>query len=633
MDFWGKHGFLIGCNYWASHAGTHMWWDWRPEIVEEDFRRLAENSVKVLRVFPLWPAFQPITMLYGANGEEREVRFGEEPLPDTEAGQVGLSEEMLARFDAFCKLAEKYELRLIVGLVTGWMSGRLFVPPALEGRNVLTDPAAILWETRFVRHFVGRFRNQPAIAAWDLGNECNCMAPVESAEQFYVWTSSIVGAIRSQDSTRPVVSGMHSLLPHNKWPIQHQAELTDILTTHPYACFTPHCDLEPLNTIRTELHGTAETLFYRGIGGKPCFVEECGTLGPMFADEEHAAAFVRTSLLSLWAHDCRGFLWWCANEQSHLERAPYDWSAVERELGLFRTDGSHKPVLGALRSFAALLDSLPFDRLPSRMTEGVCVLTKGQDAWGAAYMSFLLAKQAGLDIEFAYADQPLPPADLYLLPSVCGDTAISRRRLQQLLERVEKGATLYLSVDNGLLSPFSQYTGVKVLTRERADSVTLAGEEGLSLPCRYRLRMEPCGAEVLAADEDGLPVFTRHAYGKGQVFCLIAPLETGLLDKRGAFDGGGEYTRFYSALKATLPTRKAAALGTPCGIGLTEHPLDDSRRILVLVNYTPDEATADLVLAPGWEVAAWHSGAAQMPGNSGAVVEIHAKPNTRDTES
>lgn len=52
--------FVVGCNYWASYAGTHMWQNWKPEIIEKDFKQLSENGIKVLRVFPLWPEFQPI---------------------------------------------------------------------------------------------------------------------------------------------------------------------------------------------------------------------------------------------------------------------------------------------------------------------------------------------------------------------------------------------------------------------------------------------------------------------------------------------------------------------------------------------------------------------------------------------
>jgi endo-1,4-beta-mannosidase len=55
--------FHLGCNYWASHAGTRMWADWQPEVVERDFKLLAESGLQTIRIFPLWPDFQPIHAL------------------------------------------------------------------------------------------------------------------------------------------------------------------------------------------------------------------------------------------------------------------------------------------------------------------------------------------------------------------------------------------------------------------------------------------------------------------------------------------------------------------------------------------------------------------------------------------
>ena len=60
----------------------------------------------------------------------------------------------------------------------------------------------------------------------------------------------------------------------------------------------------------------------------------------MIASEKIAARFHSLMLFSLWANDCHGLVWWCANEQTELAHAPYDWHAVERELGLLRIDGS-----------------------------------------------------------------------------------------------------------------------------------------------------------------------------------------------------------------------------------------------------------------------------------------------------
>jgi hypothetical protein len=59
-----------------------MWSDWLPEVVEVDLAQLAQAGLQVLRVFPLWSVFQPLTQLYGAGGSPQEVRLGEEPLPE-----------------------------------------------------------------------------------------------------------------------------------------------------------------------------------------------------------------------------------------------------------------------------------------------------------------------------------------------------------------------------------------------------------------------------------------------------------------------------------------------------------------------------------------------------------------------
>ena len=44
--------FMIGCNYWASNAGTEMWRNWDESAVREDLRVLSENGIEYMRVFP-----------------------------------------------------------------------------------------------------------------------------------------------------------------------------------------------------------------------------------------------------------------------------------------------------------------------------------------------------------------------------------------------------------------------------------------------------------------------------------------------------------------------------------------------------------------------------------------------------
>lgn len=628
-EFLKSGTFTLGVNYWTSHAGTNMWSDWRPDIVDRDLEKLAGAGIRTLRVFPLWPVFQPITQLYGGSGIPREITFGEESLPETEAGKAGMCSQALDKFAKFCEIATKHDIQLVIGLLTGWMSGRLYVPPALDGMNVLTDPRAIIWEVRFVRHFVQRFKEESVIVAWDLGNECNCMAPVNSAEEFYGWTSQIVGAILAKDNSRPIISGMHSLLPDNNWMIQHQGELTDFLTTHPYPYFTPHCDMDPIDTIRTGLHATSESLFYRGIGGKPCFVEECGTLGPMFADEETAADFVRSNLFTLWSHDCRGFFWWCANEQSHLTHPPYNWNSVERQLGLFRCDMSRKPVVETMSKFGEFMSEAPL--LPPRIVDGVCILTRGQDTWGAAYMSFILAKQAGMDLEFTYSDQPLPEANLYIIPSICGDASFTGAYFRELMDKVEKGATLYLSMETGLLSPFEEVFGVRVLNRRKFDAVdeiTLQRgdneSKGFTIPIHvnFKLKTILTNAKALAWDSVGDSVFTVSSYGKGKMYFLSYPLEIALTKVSDAFSM--PYYHHYQTVLGSTCSGKVAQVEN-ANIGLTEHIVGEEKRILVLVNYDPVPAQAKLNLNQGWDVAEFLYGSLEIGKNDAAVLVIRQK--------
>ncbi len=617
--------FVIGCNYWASHAGTAMWSDWRPEVVEADLQQLAAAGLQVLRVFPLWPDFQPLSLL--TNGHAGEFRHGEQPLPDTEAGRAGMSAEMMQRFAAFADLAEAHGLKLVIGLITGWMSGRLFVPPALEGRNPITDPMSILWQVRMAKHFVQQFRQHPAILAWDLGNECNCMGAA-TREQAWLWTNTLVDAIRTQDPSRPIVSGMHSLQadPLKPWAIADQGELTDVLTTHPYPIFTPHCDAEPIRRIRPCLHSAAESRLYADLGGRPCLIEEIGTLGPMIASPRASAEYLRSVLFSGWANDCHGLLWWCAYDQGHLEHAPYDWNGVERELGLFTADRQAKPAADVLSAFGRWLSQLPIDRLPPRVVDAVCVLTRNQDHWAAALGAFILAKQAGMDIAFQYADQPLRDAQLYLVPSIRSDRGLRRREWLALLDRVQRGATLYVSCDDGIVSPFTEVFGLEVEGRSRRTGPcqinldVLQGSPRLAIPSALRLDLALVGAEALGREADGNPAFTCAAYGDGQAYFLTAPIETDMAYSAGSFESPAsrDAWRIYEHLAGPVTQySRAAAKGHPL-LGMTEHVLGDAWRVVVLVNYSPQEVSDTLQLGDDWVIdEVWYG--QPLPGGRGEV--------------
>lgn len=622
--------FFVGCNYWASHAGTNMWSDWSAEIVESDFKALSDNGVQVLRVFPLWPDFQPIVWHTGCNGVRKELRLNEKPLPDDPVGAAGVETVMIERFRIMAKLAHQYRLQLIVGLVTGWMSGRLHVPPAFYGVNVITDPEAVIWQVRMVRCLVRELRDLPAIVAWDLGNECNCMGSA-TREQAWNWSNAVASAIRLEDAGRPVVSGMHSLVlspNHRTWTIQDQSELTDVLTTHPYPLFTPYCNQDPSHTMRGVFHAVAETRLYGDVGNVAAFVEEAGTLGPGTISDRLSAVYLNNILWNSWAHDCRGLLWWCGHDQTELKHTPYDWMAVERELGLLKVDLTPKPALVAMQKFAAMLDRENLRTLPSFRRDAVCILSKEQDNWAVAYSSFILAKQAGFDIEFQYCDQPLKPAKLYLLPSIRGYNVINRFRYDELLKQVSEGATLLITRDDGHLQPFNEVAGcaIEYVCRTNA-SVTVATDEfKFSCNCEFKNKFSLTSAEALGVDSDGDPVFFQNRYGKGKVLVLGVPIELAAAKTPGVFYPEGEdFYRVYQ-LAAEAAAIERVVRKTSRVVSLTEHFVSDHETLVIAVNNTPSEIQEAFTLAPGWS---WRPGSRaemKIPANSGVILRVAKQP-------
>ena len=624
--------FFTGCNYWAGHAGMMMWRDWRPEAVEREFAAIAANGLHVLRVFPLWSDFQPISRILGGGGS-----FGGWGGPDgREVRGDGVDAEMLARFRAMCDMAQRHELRLVVGLVTGWMSGRLFVPPAFEGVNVITDGNAIMWQVRYVRRLVRELRDHPAIAAWDLGNECNCMAGSSQGE-FWTWMNAIASAIRLEDATRPVVSGMHSLSTDRmaRCPIRLNAELTDVLTVHPYPFFTPGCSAGPFDSMRNELHPSAEALLYAGLGERPCFVEEVGNLGGGVASRNRTAANVRCALYSAWANDLRGYLWWCNAEQGHLDFPPYDWFSNERELGLFDAEGRAKPVLAEMRAFGAFLDSLPFRRLPPRRIDAVVVVPERQDGWKAAFGNFLLSRQAGFDVRFAGAERELPESDFYILASGTDGDAYTHSAWRRLVAKVEAGATLLVMKGAAMrFTGLEEVGGVEVDWMAQTPSVR-----------HIRLKSEPerpievvdgggtChllakGAEVLADDaETGEPMMTAHAYGKGRVIFVNAPADIFSIERADCFEGDSVNPLYLIYRKAMriAGVKRLVEKGDVPSVGLTEHAFGDGRTLVMAVNYGPSPIPCPFTTAG--RLGAVHcgrvaDGVIDLDGNDVAVFEV-----------
>ena len=589
--------FLLGCNYWASNAGTDMWKDFDIDIIDKDLSQLSKNGVKYLRVFPNWRDFQPVSPIITNRG--------------TCIGYTGdkknhyLDSDMLNKFDLFLDICGKYGIKVIVGLVTGFMSGAMLIPPALYNKNIITDSVSQYFQQLYIKGFVSRFKNREEIFAWDLGNECNEMENVKNPYEAAVWTAMVSNAIRAADPSHPVVSGMHYLDNENNWKISDQAESCDILTTHPYPYWCEGTTIDKNLSLRTIIFPTVYTKFYETMSGKSCLAEEMGTMGPMVCSDEVSADFLRVNLFSLFANGSAGAMWWCSSDQTELNHFPYSMQMVERELGLLRNDHSPKPALLEIKKFSEVLKNLDID-LPRAKDDAVCLLTHDQHHWSVAYMTYVLARRAGLNISFADANEGIPSSPVYIVPSIKGVRCMFKDKYDILKEKVKNGATLYISLDDGILSGFEELCGVKVVDSfiHKTDLSAELNGEVIEFEKARNLTLENVSAEVIAYDSENNPFLTVNSYGKGKVYLVNAPIEASLIDKHNAFDKN-TYKIYQAIFKKELDSYPVKSKNE--NVLLTLHEVENGY-IVIAINHGGTDADFDLSIDSSYKIDKFYYG-------------------------
>jgi len=617
--------YMIGCNYWDSENGTDMWAHFSAETIDADFRELYRYGVRYLRVFPNWRDFQPVRTLRAWRGQFGEYVIGENE-EEYDTNPDCIDPQQIKNFLTLCDLAKKHGIKLMVSVVTGWMSGRLFVPPALEGLNHITDAESLMFQTKFIHGFVNAVKHHESIVMWDIGNECNCLGQASTRAQAYHWTSTVVNAIRSADPTREITSGMHALDAEEDsgiWIIRDQGELCDYLTPHPYPSPTIGGDVEPYTSFRTTILPSAQLEFYRGISGKPTMIQEQGTFSNSIGNRAMAAQFLRINLLSGLANDSRGYFWWCAQEHTHLSKAPYGWSMMERELGLVFRDRSPKPVALEMKKIQELFAALP--ALPEKKIDAVCVLSYGQNRWQVGASTYILAKEAGLNIRMRNTDTAIPDAPIYMLPCITGWKVIQKKTYDAILEKVAAGATLYISFNTGHLSDFETVTGLSSDGfRNYTQSKTARFAFGdITYRGTKEILINALDAEVLASNNEDRPVLTVHSYGKGKIYYLSFPLEQIVWDEIDGFDP--EKTQAYHKIYREIfkNTDLGHTVTTDCPyLGITEHSLSDTHRIVTVLNYTNRPMTPALSIAEGWKVTTLYGSSEVIDGCDGLILNL-----------
>ena len=618
------YNFLIGCNYWDSASGTDMWRNWNEDVIEKDLAALEQCGVKCLRVFPNWRDFQPVSRLSGRLGEFREYvsALDESPLEDNISG---VDPEMLDRFRRFAQIAKSHNMVLMVAVVTGWMSGRLFLPQALQDRNVVTDGESLMLMNRFINRFITAVKDIDNIIMWDLGNECNHLGKVQTRGEAYTWAAFVRNAIRQADNTRLIASGMHGLSAdqYGPWTIADQGELCDIMTTHPYPSPTINGNLEPYNGLRTSILPTAQSVYYSGISEKPCMIQEQGVFSLMNGNLDMAAQFVRVNILSAWANDLCGYLYWCGTEHIHVNKPPYTWIIMERQLGILDADGQPKPVGEAIASMQKVLNTIP--ALPPKQIDCVCVLPDGERQLKGT-SSFILAQEAGFNISFRCNGTKIPVAPLYIVPGIEGWSVLYKRTLDFILDQVANcGASCLFTYKGGEFITIEEIFGLTSNGIRKSNKQHTA--EFSFGPLNYfserEVYFESVGAEVLARNEEGNVVFSRNPYGKGYIYFLGFPVENLACNATDGFDP--DITQPYYQIYRTFAQEQIDSYvvqSTNPYIGITQHCNEDGSFYVTAINYSDKVCAPDFIVRNGWSVKILYGNMTEISACDGVIMLV-----------
>lgn len=582
--------YLIGCNYWASNLGIYMWRGYDKEVIEKDMKVLSEHGVNCLRIFPLWPDFQPLSRnrLVNDNAIPRysyNMRVGDRPLALCKFPDSGLDPKQVDNMNHFLTVAEEYGMKVIVSIITGWMSGRKLVPDPFIDRNLITDAEVVFYECNFIKDLIGEIKHHKNIIGWEPGNETNCLDYNHNEYQSEMWCKAIADTMRLADPTRPVYSGMHGTSTRGCFNLISQSRHFDVVTPHPYPCFTPYCLNEKLTEMRASLHAACEGSYYRSIAGKEFMIQEIGNMGPMFLNNDLVPNYFEKALLTSYQTGSTGFLWWCAFEQSHLDFAPYDLNAAETQLGLSYADHTPKPVLKKLAELRKDIDAM--GEMGEPESDAVVILTNYYEnsPWSIVYGSYMLAAQAGAHVDYVWEEQASKKADYYILPHKIDYNGLPKYPAKELYQRVREGAKLLVTADAGAIYDFEEVTGLRTLGNEKVahtKKFTLNGKQ-LEINCNKTLTLEATTAKVLVKDTEGRIVLTENKLGKGSVMYLNAPIEKHYVEMNYP-----ENTALYEVYKLFFKDKKKVVNMDFARVYSTKHNLADGKVGITLYNYNEE---------------------------------------------
>ncbi|KIZ16943.1 glycoside hydrolase 5 family protein [Streptomyces natalensis] len=327
----------FGANYTPGQGWFHHWLDFDLDAVRADLDSLAGLGLDHIRVFPLWPLFQPHRTLIRPRAVDQLVQLADA------AAERGLD--------------------VAVDGLQGHLSSFDFLPAWTQTwhrRSLFTDPEVLAAQEEYLRTLAAALADRPAFLGMTVGNEINQFADGPhpdpdriTAAQATAWLERMLAACERGAPGRMHVHAEYDAAwyrdGHPFTPAQ-AARLGAATAVHSWV-FNGTAQRHGPDGIATEQHAAYLIELSKAWAAdphRPVWLQEVGAPAPLIP-EDRAARFTEATVVN--ALDCPdlwGITWWCSHDVS---RSLADFPELEYGLGLLANDRTVKP---AGRAFAAL---------------------------------------------------------------------------------------------------------------------------------------------------------------------------------------------------------------------------------------------------------------------------------------
>ncbi|MFI8879772.1 glycosyl hydrolase [Streptomyces sp. NPDC055243] len=319
----------FGANYTPSQGWFHHWLDFDIDAVRADLDAIAGLGLDHIRVFPIWPYFQPNRTLI----RPRAV------------------EQLVALADA----AAERGLDVNVDGLQGHLSSFDFLPAWTQTwhrRNIFTDPDVVEGEIAYLRTLAAALADRPNFIGMTIGNEVNQFSAGPhpdpdriTEDQAGEWLRRVLAAC---EEGAPGKLHLHAeydaawYQDDQPFTPAQAARLGGATAVHSWV-FNGTAQRHGREGVATAHHAAYMIELSKAWADdprRPVWLQEVGAPAPLIP-AEHAASFTEATVeAALDCADVWGVTWWCSHDVS---RSLADFPELEYSLGLLTNEGRVKP--------------------------------------------------------------------------------------------------------------------------------------------------------------------------------------------------------------------------------------------------------------------------------------------------